>query len=104
MKNEFARGVMDGMKSQHPQEIAAFTDYRADYKRGFILGYCHQLERRYGEMALAAWKAGILTRRYGLDQALMREFFTDFRSERLVRSFNRGYQEAAALPAPGAAA
>ncbi|MTD38499.1 DUF2623 family protein [Erwinia sp. CPCC 100877] len=29
--------------------------------RGFILGYCHQLERQYGEMALAAWKAGILT-------------------------------------------
>lgn len=93
MKNHFGKGLMAGLHSVGPCQFPALGKFCDDYKRGFVLGYCHQLEEQTGERRLAAWEAGRLTRRYNLDPERMAEFFTGFRSDNAVRYFNTGYSE-----------
>ncbi|WP_312946974.1 DUF2623 family protein [Superficieibacter sp.] len=93
MSNQFGTGIVDGLKGQHPRKIADFSLQQSDYKRGYIIGYCHQLQEQSGERDLAAWQAGVLTRQYQLDKVIMMEFFTEFGSDENLHYFRQGYQE-----------
>ncbi|POP44336.1 DUF2623 domain-containing protein [Superficieibacter electus] len=93
MTNHFGTGIVDGLNGQHPRKVADFTGFNDDYKRGYVLGYCHQLREQCGEKELAAWQAGLLTRQYHLDKNIMIEFFTEFGSDAYLHYFRQGYQE-----------
>lgn len=93
MTNYFGTGIVEGLKGQHPRKVADFTAFNDDYKRGYVLGYCHQLREQCGEKELAAWQAGLLTRQYHLDKNTMMEFFTEFGSDEYLHYFRQGYQE-----------
>lgn len=98
MANHFGTGITEGLKGQHPRKVTDFTTFNEDYKRGYVLGYCHYLREQCGEKELAAWQAGLLTRQYHLDKNTMMEFFTEFGSDEYLHYFRQGYQECLKVP------
>lgn len=91
MKDHFGKGLMRGVKLSEPCPVRMPARYCNDYTRGFVLGYCFQLEQKTGERKIAALEAGRLTRLYNLNRDIMAEFFTEYQSDRFVHYFNKGY-------------
>lgn len=91
MKNHFGNGLMVGFNMAGPCPGKAPSKYCNDYTRGFVLGYCYQLEQKTGERKIAALEAGRLTRQYNLDKELMAEFFVEGKTDGSVQYFNIGY-------------
>lgn len=91
MKNHFGKGLMAGFTAAGPCPVKVPARFCAEYKRGYVLGYCYQLAQKTGEKRVAALEAGRLTKQYNLDRNLMAEFFTEFQSDNAVRYFNIGY-------------
>ena len=83
MNNHFGKGLMAGLKATHADSAVNVTKFCADYKRGFVLGYSHRMYEKTGDRQLSAWEAGILTRRYGLDNSCstLRFFMAGYRLE-----------------------
>ncbi len=91
MNNHFGNGLITGMNMSGPCSATLPEKFCSEYVRGFVIGYCYQLEQKTGERSVAALEAGRLTRRYKLDRDLMTEFFVEFKSDRFLHYFNIGY-------------
>ncbi|EMU6252078.1 TPA: DUF2623 domain-containing protein [Escherichia coli O11:H5] len=92
MNNHFGKGLMAGLKATHADSAVNVTQFCADYKRGFVLGYSHRMYEKTGDRQLSAWEAGILTRRYGLDKEMVMDFFRENNSCSTLRFFMAGYR------------
>lgn len=94
MDNHFGKGVMAGLTAYEPGNAQSISRFCADYRRGFIVGYVHRLSERTGDYLNAAWEAGILARRYALEQELLLDFFreTQHASRGVEHCFLAGYQ------------
>lgn len=68
MNNHFGKGLMKGVNMAGPCSETMPGKFCNDYIRGFVIGYCYQLEQKTGEKSVAALEAGRLTRQYNLDR------------------------------------
>jgi hypothetical protein len=92
MDNHFGKGLMAGLNSAQAEGAGYVAQFCSDYKRGFVLGFCHRMFEQTGDRQLSAWEAGVLTRRYGLDKEMVMDFFRETNSEAAVRYFMAGYR------------
>lgn len=91
MNNHFGKGLMKGVNMAGPCSETMLGKFCNDYIRGFVIGYCYQLEQKTGEKSVAALEAGRVTRQYNLDREIMAEFFLEFRTDKFLHYFNIGY-------------
>ena len=92
MNNHFGKGLMAGLEATHADSAVNVAKFCADYKSGFVLGFSHRMYEKTGDRQLSAWKAGILTRRYGLDKEMVMDFFRENHSSTILRFFMAGYR------------
>ncbi|WP_435927571.1 DUF2623 family protein [Dryocola sp. BD613] len=93
MENHFGKGLMAGLNAREVKSVATVTRFCPDYKRGFVLGFTHRLAEQTGDRQRAAWKAGVLTRRYQLDKEAVMDFFKEVNAEAAVKCFLAGYEK-----------
>lgn len=91
MTNPFGDGVIDGLHAKSPKPPSEIQQYGADYRRGYVCGYAYSLAEAEGNRQKAAFEAGLLSRRYGLERDRIAEFFTEYGNPRTVRFFHAGY-------------
>ncbi|MBN3262832.1 DUF2623 domain-containing protein [Pectobacterium brasiliense] len=91
MGNHFERGVLAGLRSANPKSTNDINPYCYDYRRGYICGYAHNLAETKGDRQQAAFEAGLLSRRYGLERERVAEFFTEQGNPYAIRFFYAGY-------------
>ena len=92
MDNHFGKGLMAGLNASSANSARSVANFCADYKRGFVLGFSHRMFEKTGDRQLSAWEAGILTRRYGLDNEMVMDFFKENQSSTTIRFFMAGYR------------
>lgn len=91
IQNHFGNGLMAGLQSDAARPAKEVNGFCTDYKRGFVLGFSHRLAEKSGDRNQAAFEAGVLSKRYGLDRELVAEFFTEVDRRYTVRYFFAGY-------------
>lgn len=91
MANPFGDGVMDGLKAQTPQPLSEIQHHGLEYRRGYICGYAYNLAEAVGDRQKAAFEAGLLSRRYGLERDRIAEFFSEYGNPQTVVYFYAGY-------------
>lgn len=91
MDNHFGIGLMAGVRSKKPFNPQRITAYCDDFKRGYVIGYIHNLMEMTCDTELASRVAGCLTREYGLDKEPMIDIFIEYQKSSSVSSFVSGY-------------
>ncbi|KAA8997388.1 DUF2623 domain-containing protein [Affinibrenneria salicis] len=94
MNNHFGNGIQAGLQAQQPISPHEISQYCPDYRRGYVCGYAWQLAESRNDRQQAAFEAGILSRRYGLDRDRVAEFFTEYGNPHTVHFFYAGYDSA----------
>lgn len=94
MQTHFSRGLIAGLQASDSRTHQEVTRYCADYRRGFVLGYSHRCAEKSGDRNQAAFDAGVLSKRYGLDRELVAESFSEAESGYAQRYFYAGYDRA----------
>ncbi|WP_409159816.1 DUF2623 family protein [Pectobacterium sp. B2J-2] len=67
------------------------SPYCCNYRRSYICGYAHNLAETKGDRQQAAFEAGLLSRRYGLERERVAEFFTEQGNLYAIRFFYADY-------------
>lgn len=91
MANPFGDGVMEGLKARIPKPLSEIQHQGMDYQRGYVCGYGYSLAEVGGDRQKAAFEAGILSRRYGLESRRIAEFFSEYGNPNTVGFFYAGY-------------
>lgn len=76
MEKTFSDGIMNGLAALTPPVPEDMLLHSDDYRKGFICGFSHALEKRCNNVTIAHYRAGQLTFKYRLSQEQLSEFLS----------------------------
>ncbi|SQI40071.1 Protein of uncharacterised function (DUF2623) [Leminorella richardii] len=98
MEKTFSDGIMNGLAALTPPVPEDMLLHSDDYRKGFICGFSHALEKRCNNVTIAHYRAGQLTFKYRLSQEQLSEFFIDAAENSPSPAFIDGYRNAKSFP------
>lgn len=97
MNKSFSDGLMAGLIAQEPITIESMLSCSLDYRKGFVCGYAHTLEKLCNNATIAQYRAGQLAYRYQLEHEQLSDFFSDI-NDNPSNHFTEGYNNAKSFP------